>query len=712
MMAKGLLFLIVTTMISPVFCDCPLDKIRSFGKCSFHIQCKTDVRDVALPPHCLGSTNDPVIIDLVLNNAKSDMFDINNRDREILYSVTTFRVSGVFPKTNLSMLEHMPHLRVLFLVNNRMEIIYGSPFSQLRHLEHLDLSHNNLTDIKDLLQFNTYPSRFRILVLAHNAIEKIPNVSFNGLSSLTELDLSFNRISDLSDNPFLNLTRLGILKLNNNRITDLNGALNELHTLKHLFLRGNQIQNFNAQSLDIIKELETFDLSSNQLEDLKEVVFVRHWKHFDTNSVCKILLSDNQIIAIPNVKSKEVFDRYVRSVPGYGNNIFTVTTELDLSNNAISNISYNAFQPLVRLVSLDLSHNKITNFDVNPRDMIYVKYLNLSCNFITNLKFDSFQSMHNLQNLDLSHNDLEIIPGHTFTNNNKLKYLNMTDNQIEKLEHFRIKMFDPEGGVLDLSNNSISQLSIPNGEGLHLNILVLKANMIADPALIYLCYQNKLETLDMSVNIIQELKNNSLNLPGTLSSLDLSNNSIAKIHPGTFKRIEQLRTLRLAFNKLTEIEYGTFQELKHLSYLDLSYNNITNLDSRVMTDLKSLRMLSLKYNGLYTLDYKIWLGHHFDLNVYLEGNNISCDWLAAALNDYNNGFSKMKPIAHMRSSSGYSLEGIPCEQDAHQLSKLTTVMADERLLVVVQKILRAVEHQNDLYKRIFMGHEINHKSVN
>lgn len=595
----------------------------------------------------------------------------------------------------------MPRLRNLILINNNIKTINGYPFEHLNRLEYLDLSHNSLSSVENLFQFETEENRMKKLSLAFNLIEEIPGDTFVDLTSLVELDLSHNYISDLSEEPFSNLTSLEVLRLNNNLIKVLNGAVNNLISLKHLFLKGNQIQNIDESSLQIIYHLETFDISGNLLEKLKPIVFRRHWHHF--GGVCKIILSENQITSVPNGTSKDLMQRYTRDLK----NKVDVLTELDLSKNAISNIEYDAFQSVIQMVSLDLSCNKLIDFVVNADDLTSIKYLNLSTNYIMNLYFESFSSMANLQNLDLSHNKLDYLPDETFTNNYNLKYVNMTFNEIKELENLRIKMFHPEGGVLDLSNNGLSRLSIPFGEGLRLTMLILHSNKITDAASVNLIYQNELKTLDMNSNWIEKLNDSSLRLPLSLTSLDLSSNNIKEIGPSTFHRVTHLKSLYLRNNKLKSIEYGAFQGLTALSNLDLSYNEIGHLDSKVLMDLKSLSVLSLRHNGLNVLDEKGWIGHKYDLRVYLDGNHLTCDWLGSALRNFNNGYSKLRPASHFHTTSKHSLEGIPCVQKDKEIGELVKldpayVMADERLLITNQRILQAVKEET-YYLRLFMN---------
>lgn len=595
---------------------------------------------------------------------------------------------------------HTTKLHSLFLVNNGIEKISGEPFYYLSRLENLNLSHNRLTDIEDLFQFQNQPNKLRRLSLAHNIIEDIPGDVFAELSSLVELDLSFNIISDLTEEPFFNLTNLEILRLNNNRIKDLNGAVNSLQNLKHLYLRGNQIQNIDEESLKIIKHLETFDVSWNELEVIKPVMFSRHWNHFGNHSVCKIILSENHISNVPNATSKEISSRFIRNLDKRNVDILT---ELDLSVNSITNIEYNAFQSLIQLISLNLSKNKLIDFLVNAHDLAHVKYLNLSSNYISRLYYESFSSMTNLQNLDLSFNQLAYISDMTFNNNYNLKLVNMTYNDIEKLDSIHITMFHPEGGVLDLSNNGLFKIHIPYGEGMRLITLVLHSNSISNSSLVNLNYQTELQTLDLSKNLISELNASSLNLPGSLVYLDLSCNRIMHVGPSTFDKMGHLKTLRLGHNQLTEIEYGTFQGMPSLLNLDLSYNRIAYLDSKFLMDLKCLQVLSVRSNDMNVLDFEGWYGHKFDLRVFVDNNKFSCEWLGKALSDFNNGYTRVRPTVLVGDKTRPSLEGIPCiaSETGYLKDKSQYIMADERLLVTSQKILEAVREQN-YYLRKFM----------
>ncbi|XP_072942811.1 uncharacterized protein [Epargyreus clarus] len=674
------------------------NKITSTGQCAYRIKCIKNVHGVRLSNECQGSTNYDVTVDLTLEDA-TDRID-NNTDETFLSIVTTFTAHGHWRQTKLLILENMFRLKHLHLAGNNIERIENSPFEKLHNLETIDLSHNKLYEIENLFRFETYPNKMKKLALSFNALEEIPEDTFSQLTNLIELDLSYNLLTELTQEPFSNLTSLEILRLNNNRIKDLNGAMNNLLNLKQLYVRVNKIQNIDAESIKIINHLETFDISNNELEKLSPIMLSRHWLHLGDHAICRILLSKNHLTHIPNTTFSEMFTRLTRNPL---KNPVNVLTEIDLSVNAITHIEYNAFQSVAQLISLDLSWNRLSSFSVNPEDLVYVRFLNLSSNYISSLYYESFSMMTNLQNLDLSRNNFEYVPDQSLGNNIRLTHINMTNNEIASVKGLRIT-FNSEGGILDLSNNNLSSLNIPTGDALSLSYLILHTNNITNPRLIKLNDLFDLRQLDMSRNYIQELDESSLHLPYALVFLDLSFNEIERIGPSSFHNLNHLRTLRLSHNQLSDIRYGALEGLNDLLNLDLSFNKIGKLDSKVFMDLKFLKVLSLRYNNLFYLEYDTWLAHKFDLIVYLEGNKFSCTWLGTALNNYNNGYSMLRPSVLTPATNGPSIEGIPCDQSLEPLidSRDSRRMSvDERLLVTSQKILEAVREQTTYLRKNF-----------
>ncbi|XP_017791723.1 PREDICTED: leucine-rich repeat-containing protein 52-like [Habropoda laboriosa] len=133
--------------------------------------------------------------------------------------------------------------------------------------------------------------------------------------------------------------------------------------------------------------------------------------------------------------------------------------------------------------ALDLSDNVIsslTNFELTYADLTELKYLNLSKNAISDISLNAFHGLRKLRVLDLSENRLMYILDDTFENNNNLRILRLSNNNfkshVPKLRsiwltelsldscHVNYLPSDTFNGLtqiryLDLSNNEMIQMS-------------------------------------------------------------------------------------------------------------------------------------------------------------------------------------------------------------------------------------------------------------
>ena len=196
---------------------------------------------------------------------------------EELATIQELNLSGSQVR-DLTLLKHMPELRVLQLDDNRLTNISGlKPISSievlrlqfnslddlddimhLKQLQDLDAGHNRLTHADAFLEL----SELERLVLKHNRIESVGPLG--KLEKLKFLDLNENRIIDLM--PLSQLRNLQILRLSGNQITDLK-PLAKLPALEVLYLSGNNIEELTP--LAQIPSLRRVYLSGNQITDLK-----------------------------------------------------------------------------------------------------------------------------------------------------------------------------------------------------------------------------------------------------------------------------------------------------------------------------------------------------------------------------------------------------------------------------------------------------------
>lgn len=659
---------------------------RTDEKCAFTIKCTENLTKFDLPDDCKASTNYDVTADVTL-------VDILDNDEPLLPNanfeiITTLKVVGKYYSVPLRMLEHTGNLRELYMHNIEIATLGENQFDLLKNLEILDLSQNLLSNITGQFHFEEV-NKLKRLNLAYNMIKDIESYTFEELTALIELDLSNNLIEDLSGQPFQNLTSLVILKLSFNNIKYIDASLNNLKNLRHLYLRGNMLTSEDLELILIMDQLKTFDISNNSIETVTPNLFVRHCHHFNGTTMYKILMSENKITVVPNATLDNITSSEVK-------------VELTLSRNQIKTVEYEAFNDTKKMISLDLSSNKLTSFVVNPLHLVYLRNLNLSFNDISGFNTDTFFMITDLNILDMSHNSLSYIYGSSIWYGCELR--NMT------LMTRHSKSYIPrQGGIVDFSYNYISNITLQYYPHFQIRKLLLNFNQITDLKLVDLSAHVHLHHLEVSHNYIAFLNTDSLQVPSTLFYLDLSHNQIETIAPSTFFHMNHLVTLILSHNRFMEPSYGTFQGLVSLKYLYLSNNSIAKFTSQYTMELKLLTVLDLSYNDLEKVDYDNWLTHVYLIKVSLDGNVLCCDWLAKTLRDFYRGYSMMKPSVRSYSIGNPSIDGIPCKEMVeisincppinNQCTASSRLMVvDERLLVINKKILDAVLEQTQLLK--------------
>lgn len=144
--------------------------------------------------------------------------------------------------------------------------------------------------------------------------------------------------------------------------------------------------------------------------------------------------------------------------------------------------------------------------------------------------------------------------------------------------------------TLDLSHNLIAQLKESSFEGLsRLETLRLSHNQLI--TIKPRAFQNSsgalLRHLDLSSNYICDLNQNFfIDLPG-LEELLLFNNRIVRVESSVFARLSNIRKAYLSHNRLTDFPFFTIQRQTHpyLLLLDLSSNRLPKLPLEDITNL-------------------------------------------------------------------------------------------------------------------------------
>jgi Leucine-rich repeat (LRR) protein len=180
-------------------------------------------------------------------------------------------------KIGSGMLTGLVQLKIFNLKSNQIGEIVKFP-NQLKNLQNLTLSSNNLTDLNE--ETFSELSGLEKLDLSYNQLESIRVVS--GLKSLLDLSLEGNKIRNIESGQFQDLTSLKKLNLGNNQINETgNEDFKGLESLNILILSGNPIKKISESAFLVLKNLtelyldgkhcfkRNFSLTDGALKNLK-----------------------------------------------------------------------------------------------------------------------------------------------------------------------------------------------------------------------------------------------------------------------------------------------------------------------------------------------------------------------------------------------------------------------------------------------------------
>lgn len=335
--------------------------------------------------------------------------------------------------------EALPALQRANLANNNIRHLEGLP----RTLNELDLSFN---DLNELTSFLPVPELL-FLSAQSNSIDSFSCLAQNTI--LTRLNLGNNRLKDLAGLERLNnlvtlqlelnslqgaldfskydLPQLQELRLNNNKITSING-LGGLKKLAILDLANNFLTEFSCP--ETLPKLKKLILSSNQLKYFSV-------KSFPSLRVLRI--DGNEIRHIDGLDSLQhlwevsaMFQRTERVTQDFCKDI-TDVSRLNLSGNGAF------FRNFYREVCLESFYN------VN---VLKLQAVNLKK--ITNVFVETFP---NVRHLNLNFNNIQDILG--LANLCSLKELYLVHNNVRQIEPFLSSLVQSRGTleVLDLKMN-------------------------------------------------------------------------------------------------------------------------------------------------------------------------------------------------------------------------------------------------------------------
>ncbi|XP_060724099.1 leucine-rich repeats and immunoglobulin-like domains protein 2 isoform X1 [Tachysurus vachellii] len=336
--------------------------------------------------------------------------------------------------------------------------------------------------------------------LNHNELSGVPFLG-DVSSNITVLSLVYNRISEVVAEQLLPYSVLESLDLSSNSISELKAGSFPLMQLKYLNLSNNKISYLEPDCFNNISSLLVLKINRNRLSLLPTKVF--------TLFQLQILeLKRNKIRVVDSLIFKEL----------------KALKSLKMQRNGITKLMDGALFGLADMEELELEHNNLTELN---KGWLYglhmLRVLRLSHNNIGLIRADAWEFCRRLEDLDLSYNHLSRLEDWAFSSLGLLQNLNLGENRIM---HLGEGVFDNLANVrmLDIRSNDISLV-------------------IEDTVSLFAGMKN-LNTLVLQRNNIRTITEKAFEGPKELEHLDLSKNRIISIHPEALSHLK-LKSLHL-----------------------------------------------------------------------------------------------------------------------------------------------------------------------
>lgn len=428
------------------------------------------------------------------------------------------------------------------------------------------------------------------------------------------LDLSHNQVQNLTEETLAYHTRFQRLNLQANKIHFIQpGLFKDMTDLKVLDLSRNHLNVFALSKLNIgrLTTVESLDLSSNGLYTGMSNYFLS-----ESPSLESVSLSSNSITKI----ARHTFSGS------------SSLTKISLHNNVILEIEDGAFDSLAHLRELDLSKNSIAC--ITDFNLCHLKVLNLSKNSVELFQSARSTELYKLVSLDLSENKMLHFP--LLPWNNILEYLDISRNRIQSVNltaEMRTKMVLTQLQYLDMSYNQL--VSLPESFFycmLSLRVLKVSNNCIGSFSISTKCFLNKLKIVDLSYNSLQSLTFGKNTLK-SLEELHLQGNNLATVDHQIFQGFPNLKHLQLQQNNLEicassqnhqgHADCVSFTSIPNLNFLNLSENSLRSLPANSFADTP-LASLDLSQNPGLDMEESSLSGLEDSLvDLQLRESNIS-----------------------------------------------------------------------------------------
>ncbi|XP_060073754.1 PH domain leucine-rich repeat-containing protein phosphatase 2-like [Ylistrum balloti] len=467
----------------------------------------------------------------------------------------------------------------------------------------LNLRHNALKErpieediytigwLDDLPRF----SNLRSLNLADNDLQCFP-IAVCKMRTLTELNVASNKITEIPSE-ISDLSNLQMLHAHNNHLTFLPESMGEMRSLKVIVLAFNHFTTVPDILLDshqafFHQHLDSVIMAGNRVERLPHEILskMRHVKKIDLRMNCLTLLPSEtaKFHMLENVTHLDVRDNHI---PDLDVRSLKALEYLNCERNAMHTLQINGMS----LKNLFASKNELQTFSINPKPEWLVN-LEIARNKLMVLP-PWVSECFFLVKLDASHNKLQKLPNKLFVNAQKLKILMLGHNCLSELplemestaiEELHLQCNDlavlPQqllcrASRLRYLNVTMNQLEdmppFPHTDGVNrMQELFMSGNNLGNAALPFACTFPRLKVLHIAHNNITDLHSRDINRLEVLQELNISGNLLRSL-PSALCKHPKLQCLRVNANLLKEIP--DFKKSPSLKILDVGSNRLSEL---------------------------------------------------------------------------------------------------------------------------------------
>lgn len=592
-------------------------------------------------------------------------------------------------------------LRLVSLVNlnisyNDMESIDYNCFSQSFKLEILDLSHNRIHSTLEKVMFvnnhnlsyiDFYDNNLTIVgdsVFKFNHIHylniernhisgAITNSTFSGLGNITSLNITHQNIEVIKNNAFSEMTNMVYLNLSNNIIKTIeNSSFVNASSLSVLDVSYNQIHSLYFLKM-FASNLTEMYIQNNNLMIIPEKVFKNH------SRLKKLDISENIIINIDQnalpLSNLQFLDLNKNNLSGMVlGNVFSpakLLRYLDLSNFCLEKLNDSAIVEMPLVAWVNISHNKLIYIHPNNFKGVEKMFsLDISHNNLTDLNLDN--NLNNLQAIYLNSNRFFSIPK-IFGNESKLQYLDISFNNISNVTDATFKNIS-QLKVLHMSNNQIEYFNNDFTNSLaNLSELSLASNHIKE--MINITFFKVLQSVNLSNNEIDYVDHSQFQNLNSLQLLSLSGNKIKTLPPGTFQQLKSLILLDISSNYITDIRFGSFRGLNSTSIINLSYNKLKFINVEVFHECFDLKTLIIDYNNISNIDVEKMAVAAPKLELLsLGGNPIACEEIVRSKRISKLFITRVVITSLHKVYHEDNVHGIKCGNNQNNMSMETTTV--------------------------------------